>query len=289
MITGQLFLAQLFNGLILGAIYTLLAIGLSIIFGMMNFVNFAHGICYVMGAYTVYAILSSTGNFWLGLLAAPVIAGLIGIILEAFLLKRLYKLQVVYTILATFGIALVIREAIILIWDPTGKPVFAPPFLRGFLDLGIVLFPKYRVFLFIVAIMIMTAIWFVIEKTKYGSIIRAGTEDADMVSCLGINISRVFTLTFGLGVAIAALSGGLMASVRGVEPFMGDMMMGISFAVVIIGGLGSFTGAILAGFIVGMAQSLVVLIAPGMSIAIIFIIMTIILLIKPQGLFGVQR
>lgn len=289
MFNPQLFFAQLINGCVLGAIYALLALGLTIIFGMMNFVNFAHGIFYVLGAYVTYIAVSYIGNFWVGLIACPIILGSIAMVLEKFVLKKLYKLDVKYTILATFGLALIIRETMILIFGARGQPVFSPAILQGVVDLRVTLFPIYRLFLFVVSLVILIALWLIIEKTKFGSIIRAGTEDSEMVSCLGINISRVFTFTFGLGVAMAGLSGALMAPIRGVEPFMGDMMQGVSFAVVIIGGLGSFTGAIIAGFIVGLTESLVVLFAPGMSVVAIFTVMIVVLLLKPQGLFGFQR
>ena len=286
---SQLVLAQLINGIVSGGIYALLAVGLTIIFGMMNFVNFAHGIFYVLGAYAAFISVHWLGNFWVGLILGPIVIGALAMALERTFLKKLYRIDVKYTILATFGLSLILREIIILVFEARGQPVFPPASLEGIVNLGVTLFPVYRIFLFGVAGVTLVLLWYLIERTKLGAVIRAGIEYPDMVSCLGINVHRVFTLTFGLGVALAALSGVLMAPIRGVEPFMGDMMQGVSFAVVIIGGLGSFAGAIIAGFIVGIVESLVVLVSPSMSLAAIFLTMVAILLMRPHGLFGSER
>jgi branched-chain amino acid transport system permease protein len=284
----NLIIVQIFNGLVLGMIYVLLAMGLSIVWGMMNIINFSHGLFFAVGAYLAYTIFSVTENFFLNLLLVPIGSGIIGIFLEKTLLRRLYGLNILYQILMTFGIALIGRELIIIVYGPIGKAFVTPDSLSGVISLGSLFFPKYRIFLLAISIVFTFGMWVFIEKTKYGSIIRAGTEDSEMVSALGINISLVFTLVFGLSMAIAGLSGGLSAPIRGVEPMMGEAILGICFAVVVIGGLGSFMGAIIGGIIVGLSQSMVSLIMPSASIIIIFLVMAIILLLRPRGLLGIR-
>jgi len=284
----NLIIAQVFNGLVLGMIYVLLAMGLSIVWGMMDIINFAHGLFFALGAYFAYTLVSLTGNFWLCLIVVPLATALVGMFLERTLLRRLYGLNILYQILLTFGLALAGREIIILIYNPIGKSFYPPELLAGTIFISGVFFPKYRIFVFFVSILLTLGMWLFIEKTKYGSIIRAGTEDAEMVSSLGINISRVFLLIFGLGMAIAGFSGVLAAPIRGIEPYMGWLILGICFAVVVIGGMGSFAGAILGGLIVGLSQSLVALIMPSASIVIVFLVMAAILLIRPRGLMGIR-
>ena len=284
----NLIIAQAFNGLVLGMIYVLLAMGLSIVWGMMDIINFAHGLFFALGAYLAYTVGTVTGSFWLCLLIVPPATGLIGILLERVLLRRLYGENILYQILMTFGIALAGREAIILIYNPIGKRFSPPEALIGVFSVAGTFFPIYRVFVVVLAGLLTVGMWLFIEKTRYGSIIRAGTENSDMVSCLGINISRVFTLIFGLAMAIAGLSGVLAAPMRGIEPIMGDLILGICFAVVVIGGMGSFVGAILGGLIVGLSQSLITLIMPSASIFIVFLVMAAILLVRPRGLLGIR-
>ena len=284
----NLIIAQVFNGLVLGMIYVLLAMGLSIVWGMMDIINFSHGLFFALGAYFAYTLVAVTGNFWLCLLVVPLATGLLGMFLEYTLLRRLYGLNILYQILMTFGIALVGRDIIILIYNPIGKSFYPPEILSGVIPISGIFFPKYRVFVFFVAILLTLCMWLFIEKTKYGSIIRAGTEDAEMVNSLGINISKVFLLIFGLSMAIAGFSGVLAAPMRGIEPYMGWLILGICFAVVVIGGMGSFIGAILGGLIVGLSQSLVTLVMPSASIVVIFLVMAGILLIRPRGLMGIR-
>ena len=284
----NLIAVQIFNGIVLGMIYVMLAMGLTIVWGMMDIINFSHGFFYTLGAYLAYTLVSAMGNFWLAMILVPLGTAAIGILLERVLLRRLYGLNILYQILMTFGIALMGREIIIIIYGPIGKSFFPPQALEGTFFIGSLFFPKYRVFLLILVSLIAGAMYFFIERTKFGSIIRAGTEDKEMVSSLGINISLVFLLTFGLAMAIAGLSGVLAAPMRGLNPFMDWNILGICFAVVIIGGMGSFAGAVFGGLIVGVAQSLVGLLWPSASIIIIFVVMSIILLIKPRGLFGVR-
>jgi len=285
---SNLVIALVFNGLVMGMIYVLLAMGLSIVWGMMDIINFAHGLFFALGAYFAYTLVSATGNFWLCLAIVPLATGLLGMFLEYTLLRRLYGLNILYQILMTFGIALAGREIIILIYNPISKAFYPPDILSGVIPIGGIFFPKYRIFVFTVAVLVTLCMWLFIEKTKYGSIIRAGTEDAEMVSSLGINVSRVFLLIFGLSMAIAGFSGVLAAPMRGVEPYMGWLILGICFAVVIIGGMGSFIGAILGGLIVGLSQSLVTLVMPSASIVVIFVVMAVILLVRPRGLMGIR-
>jgi len=284
----NLIIAQAFNGLVLGMIYVLLAMGLSIVWGMMDIINFAHGLFFALGAYFAYTLVSVTGNFWLCLIVVPLATALVGMFLERTLLRRLYGLNILYQILLTFGIALAGREIIILIYNPIGKSFYPPEVFAGTIFISGIFFPKYRIFVFLVSIALTVCMWLFIEKTRYGSIIRAGTEDAEMVSSLGINISRVFLLIFGLSMAIAGFSGVLAAPIRGIEPYMGWLILGICFAVVVIGGMGSFAGAILGGLIVGLSQSLVALVMPSASIVIVFLVMAAILLIRPRGLMGIR-
>ncbi|MDA3788107.1 MAG: branched-chain amino acid ABC transporter permease [Desulfobacula sp.] len=284
----DLIIAQAFNGLVLGMIYVLLAMGLTIVWGMMDIINFSHGLFYTLGAYLSYTVVSITGNFWLCLIVVPILTALIGMILEKTLLRHLYGENILYQILMTYGIALAGRELIIMIYDPIGKRFDVPDLLVGVISVAGIYFPIYRVFVFVLAVVVTFGMWLFIEKTKFGSIIRAGTENIEMVNCLGINISRVFVLTFGLAMAIAGLSGVLAAPMRGIEPVMGDLVLGICFATVVIGGMGSFLGAILGGLVVGLSQSLITLFFPSASIIIIFIVMALIILIKPRGLMGIR-
>jgi branched-chain amino acid transport system permease protein len=287
-ISLNLITVQIFNGVVLGMIYVMLAMGLTIVWGMMDIINFSHGFFYTLGAYFAYTVVSITGNFWVALAVVPLCTALVGIVLERTLLRRLYGLNILYQILMTFAIALIGRELIIIFYGPIGKSFFPPQILEGTFFLGSLFFPLYRVFLLALVVIITVAMYLFIERTKFGSIIRAGTEDKEVVSSLGINISLVFLLTFGLAMAMAGLSGVLAAPMRGINPFMDWNILGICFAVVIIGGMGSFAGAVFGGLIVGIAQSLVGLFWPSASIIVIFVVMAVIILIKPRGLFGVR-
>jgi branched-chain amino acid transport system permease protein len=284
----DLIIAQAFNGLVLGMIYVLLAMGLSIVWGMMDIINFAHGLFFAIGAYLAFTVAAWSGSFLACLLAVPLATALIGMLLEVTLLRRLYGQNILYQILMTYGIAIAGRELIIMIYGPVGKSFDQPELLTGVIPIAGIFFPIYRVFVFGLTALLTFGMWFVIEKTRWGSIIRAGTENLKMVSCLGINISRVFTLTFGVAMAIAGLSGVLAAPMRGIEPFMGDLILGICFATVVIGGMGSFAGAVAGGLIVGLSQSMVTLIMPSASVIIIFMVMAAILLLRPRGLMGIR-
>jgi len=238
--------AQLFNGLMLGSFYILLSLGLSIVFGMLGVVNFAHGAMYMLGAYAAYTICRLLGqSFWLALVLGPVIIGIIGMAIEATLIRRLYPFPHYYNLLLTFGIMLFLEELIRIVYSPVGKPFSTPgPFL-GSLDLGFIVFPKYRIFVILVTVMCSAGIWLFLSKTKLGAIVRAGTDDSEMVSALGIDISKVFTLVFGIGAGLAGLAGVLAAPVQNIVPDMGANILVETFVVVIIGGLGSIAGSIL--------------------------------------------
>jgi branched-chain amino acid transport system permease protein len=285
-----LILAQFFNGISLGMIYVLMAIGLTVVFGMLNIINFAHGAVYAIGAYLAFqfSIMLGqwTGNFWVAIFLSPVVAGLLGALIEVFLLRRMQAEEHVYQILLTFGVSLILQEVIIMIWGPVGKSTPMPTELAGVQDFGVFSFPDYRIFLIVFIAAICLVSWLLIEKTSYGSIIRAGTENRNMVNCLGIDIYKVFTVVFALGVGLAALAGALTLPMRGAQPLMGDTILTLCFVVVVIGGMGSFTGAILGGLIVGVVESMMALIWPPGAMLSIFAAMALVILIRPRGLLG---
>ena len=279
--------AQLFNGLMLGSFYVLLSLGLSIIFGMLGVVNFAHGALYMLGAYAAYTLCYvCSQNFWFALIVAPLAVGVIGMIAEWTLIKRLYSVPHFYNLLLTFGLMLFVEEGIRVIFTPTGKPFDTPPALVGSVDLGFMFFPKYRIFIILVTAVCVAGIWLFLSKTKIGAIIRAGTDDSEMVSALGINISKIFTLVFGIGAALAGLAGVLAAPVQNVTPEMGNSILNETFVVVIIGGMGSIPGSILGGLIIGELITLGVVFWPPVANTLIFVFMAVILLVRPRGFFG---
>jgi branched-chain amino acid transport system permease protein len=285
-----LILAQFFNGISLGMIYVLMAIGLTVVFGMLNIINFAHGAVYAIGAYLAFqfSIMLGqwTGNFWVAIFLSPVVAGLLGALIEVLLLRRMQAEEHVYQILLTFGVSLILQELIIMIWGPVGKSIPMPKELAGVVDFGVFSFPDYRIFLIVFIAAICLVSWLLIEKTSYGSIIRAGTENRNMVNCLGIDIYKVFTVVFCRGVGLAALAGALTLPMRGAQPLMGDTILTLCFVVVVIGGMGSFTGAILGGLIVGVVESMMALIWPPGAMLSIFAAMALVILIRPRGLLG---
>lgn len=288
----ELLMAQLLNGIVLGNIYILIAIGLTIVFGMLNIVNFAHGVLYALGAYFAFSFSNVVGDwlgsFWIALIIAPIGVGIFGALIEMVLLRKIYDADHAYQILLTFGLMLVIQELIVIIWGPIGKSISTANVLEGTLDFGLFIFPKYRIFLIVFSSFICLILWLLIEKTSYGSIIRAGIDNRDMVNCLGIDIHKVFTVVFAIGVGLAGMGGVLVLPMRGAQPFMGDTILIISFVVVVIAGMGSFTGAILGGLIVGIVESMMALIWPKGTMIAIFAAMTMVLLIKPRGLFGLR-
>jgi branched-chain amino acid transport system permease protein len=285
-----LILVQLLNGISLGMIYVLMAVGLTIVFGMLNIINFAHGAVYALGAYMAFQFSMMLGqwmgSFWVAIILAPTFVALLGALVEIYLLRHMQEEEHVYQILLTFGVALILQEIIIMIWGPIGKSLPMPKELAGVVDFGVFTFPDYRIFLTGFIALICLVIWLLVEKTSYGAIIRAGTENRNMVNCLGIDIYRIFTVVFALGVGMAGLAGALALPMRGAQPLMGDTILVLCFVVVVIGGMGSFTGAILGGLIVGVVESMMALIWPPGAMLSIFAAMALVILIRPRGLLG---
>jgi branched-chain amino acid transport system permease protein len=276
----------LLNGIVTGMIYALLGIGLSLILGLLNIPNFAQGVMYALGGYFLFSVAQALFGFWGGVLLAPFGVAAIGGLIEYAGMRRLYGVHPDYILLLTFGLALVFTELMILIWGPVGITVLPPALLAGGVDLGVTFYPKYRLAVMVVTALLVFGTWLFVEKTKYGAIIRAGIEDHDMVNALGINIRRVFTVTFAAGAGLAGLAGALIAPVQGLHPSMGIVILPFAFVVVVVGGLGSLPGAILGGLLVGIVQSVMTTIwAPGADI-VVFAAMALVLLLRPQGLLG---
>jgi len=278
---------QLFNGLILGSIYVLLSLGLTVIFGTLGVVNFAHGALYMLGAYAAYSLVTVLNlHFLVALLLCPFIVGIIGILLERFLVSRLYQLPHFYNLLLTFGIMFFVQDTIKNIYGPEGEPFNIPEFLGGAVNLGFMVYPKYRLFIILVTGFLALGVWLFIGKTKLGAIIRAGTDDSETADALGINISRVFTLVFGMGAGLAGLAGVLAAPIQDVSPLMGMNFLVETFVVVIVGGMGSIGGSILAGLIIGELVTLGIIFWPPMSTTLIYVFMAVVLIVRPRGLMG---
>ena len=287
-VSWQLLLTQMVTGIALGAVYALLAVGLSLIFGMLNVVNFAHGAFYMVGAFLGVYFLGLTGNFWLSLVLTPLAVGAIGLLTERFLVRPLYGRGIDYPLLLTFGLSYVLIEAMRVLFGLEGLPTSVPSGLRGAVNLGFGMFPLYRLFLIGAATVVILGLWLFIEKTRFGLLIRAGARDTEIVQVLGIDIARIWLLVFGLGTAIAGLSGILAAPTRAVNPEMGIPVLAESFVVTVVGGLGSLPGAVVAGLMVGVVFSLTSLFAPDYAELSIFALMAVVLLIRPQGLYGKQ-
>ena len=264
-----------------------MALGLSIIFGMLRIVNFAHGAMFMLGAFVAYYGAQSVNlPFYLALIVAPLVVGLFGVLIEVVFLRRLYSLDPLYGLLFTFALVLIIEDAMRLAAGALGSPYSPPPSLAGVTNIGISLFPTYRLFVIGVAIVVCTAVWFVLERTPVGARIRAATEAPVLVRALGIDTQSLVTITFGAGVALAALGGVLAAPNQNVEPTMGDKIIINTFAIVVIGGLGSIGGSVVTGFALGLLQTLGAVIFPAFNDTLIFLLMIIVLLIRPSGLFG---
>lgn len=282
----NIYLLQVVNGIGVGMLYFLLAVGLSIVFGLLRFVNFAHGAFYVLGAYFCFQLGEMGINFWYSLLVSPLLVGGLAWLAEKLVLRRIYPLPHHYHILFTVGLALIIQEAVISFWGPVGSNISPPEILQGVVIAGDFIYPKYRLFVIAFTALFAVGLWWILEGTRIGSIVRAGSESTEMVSLLGLNVERVFSLVFALGAATAALAGALAAPIRGVEPFMGVEAIVIAFVVVVIGGLGSFFGALAAGILVGVVQALMSTLWPPGSQLVIFIVMAAVMLLRPHGLFG---
>jgi branched-chain amino acid transport system permease protein len=273
------------NGVVLGSIYILVAIGLSIIFGMIGVVNFAHGILYMLGAYVTVEVNKYFG-FFPSLAISPFIVGVLGLLVEGIFLRRLYKGDPALGLLFTFGMGLFLEQMVRIIWGTQGLPFDMPQQLKGIWAFGPIAYSKYRYFIVVSAVVIIFGLWLFLEKTTYGMIVRAGSRDPDMVRMLGISLKPVFTFVFGFGSAMAAIAGVLMAPMAGVEPAMGTHLGVAAFVVVVIGGLGSFWGSVIAGLLVGQVVSFSILFWPPMSEASMFALMVVILLARPRGLLG---
>ena len=279
--------AQVFTGLVLGGLFILLAIGLSLIFGLMTVVNFSHGAFFMLGAYLGYTVSKGLGlGFWAALVLAPVLVGLLGLAIERFLLRPLYGRSPDDPLLLTFGLSLVLIEVARLIWGKIGLTFDPPPAMAGAVNLGFTVFPVYRVFVIAVTTAVLVGLWLFLERTNIGLIIRAGSRDALMVRALGVDLSRIWLVVFGLGVGLAGLAGILAAPMRGVYAEMGVTMVIESFVVVVVGGMGSLPGAIIAGLLMGQVVSLTTFFAPKMAEIMVFVFMAVVLLVRPSGLLG---
>jgi len=291
----QALFGQLLIGLINGAFYAMLSLGLAVIFGLLNIINFTHGAQYMMGAFCAWLLLqyAHVGDYYLGywwaLVIAPLVVGAIGIVIERTMLSRLYRLDHLYGLLLTFGLALVIQGVFRNEFGSSGLPYQIPALLTGGLNLGFMFLPIYRAWVIVASLIICLATWYVIERTKLGSYLRAATENRELVQAFGVNVPRMITLTFGFGVALAALAGVMAAPIYQVNPLMGADLIIVVFAVVVIGGMGSIMGAILTGFALGVIEGLTKYFYPEASSTVIFVIMVIVLLVRPAGLFGRER
>ncbi len=289
-ISTQALFGQLLIGLINGAFYAMLSLGLAVIFGLLNIINFTHGAQYMLGAFCAWFLLQYLGvGYWWSLLLAPIAVGAFGIIIERTMLSRLYKLDHLYGLLLTFGIALILQGVFTNYFGSSGLPYVLPPEFAGAFDLGFMYLPKYRAWVIVASLIVCLGTWFVIERTKLGAYLRAGTENAALVQAFGINVPRMVTLTYGFGVALAALAGVMAAPIYAVNPQMGANMIIVVFAVVVIGGMGSILGAIITGFGLGIVEGLTKVFYPEASSTVIFVIMVLVLLVKPAGLFGRER
>ena len=286
-IPGPLLFGQLLLGLINGAFYAMLSMGLAIIFGMLNIINFAHGALFMMGAFASWMLLQYAGiGYFPSLILAPLIIGVIGVLLERTIISRLYHLDHLYGLLLTFGLALVIQGLFRNYYGSSGLPYRIPDVLQGATNVGFMFLPNYRAWVVVAAVVVCVATWAVIEKTPLGATLRAATENAPLVQAFGVNVPRVITLTYGGGVALAAFAGVLAAPIYSVNPNMGDNFINTVFAVVVIGGMGSIMGSIVTGFALGVIEGLTKVFYPQASATVVFLVMVIVLLTLPHGLFG---
>lgn len=286
----QAMLSQLLLGLVNGSFYAMLSLGLAVIFGLLNVINFAHGALYMMGAFFAWMGLTYFGlNYWLMLLLSPLLVGAIGIVIERTMLRWLYKLDHVYGLLLTFGITLLAEGIFRSIYGVSGQSYPVPEVLAGGTDLGFMYLPNYRAWVVLASLVVCFATWFMIEKTKLGAYLRAGTENPKLVEAFGINVPLMVTLTYGFGVALAAFAGVLAAPIIQVSPLMGSHLIIIVFAVVVIGGMGSILGSILTGLGLGVIEGMTRVFYPEASATVVFILMAIVLMIRPAGLFGKEK
>ena len=286
----QAMMGQLLLGLVNGSFYAMLSLGLAVIFGLLNVINFAHGALYMMGAFLAWMGMEYAGiNYWWMLIVAPLIVGIVGIVIERTMLRWLYKLDHLYGLLLTFGITLMLEGIFRSVYGVSGQPYSVPEALSGATNLGFMILPNYRAWVVVASLVVCFATWFVIEKTKLGAYLRAGTENPKLVEAFGVNVPLMVTLTYGFGVALAAFAGVLAAPVIQVSPLMGSNLIITVFAVVVIGGMGSILGSILTGLGLGVIEGLTRVFYPELSATVVFIIMAIVLMIRPAGLFGKEK
>lgn len=283
----QAFLGQLLIGLINGSFYALLSLGLAVIFGLLRVINFAHGAQYMLGAFVAFLLLQYLSvSYWAALVLAPIIVGVLGAVVERTMLSRLYDLDPLYGLLFTFGMALTIEGTFRYLYGVSGQPYAAPPLLSGGTNLGFMFLPNYRGWVVVVSLLACLGTWLLIEKTKLGSYLRAATENPVLVQVFGVNVPLLLTLTYALGAGLAAFAGVLAAPVYQVSPLMGTNLIIVVFAVVVVGGMGSIMGAIVTGYMLGIAEGLTKVFYPEASNIVVFVIMAIVLLLRPAGLFG---
>lgn len=286
----QALLGQLLLGLVNGSFYAMLSLGLAVIFGLLNVINFAHGALYMLGAFLAWMGMQYLGlNYWLMLILAPLGVGMVGIVIERLLLRHLYKLDHLYGLLLTFGLTLLIEGLFRSVYGVSGQPYSTPDILRGATNLGFMILPNYRAWVVVASLVVCFATWFVIERTRLGSLLRAATENPKLVEAFGINVPLMVTLTYGFGVALAGFAGVLAAPVLQISPLMGSNLIIVVFAVVVIGGMGSIMGSILTGLGLGIIEGLTKVFWPEASSTVVFIIMAIVLLLRPAGLFGKEK
>jgi branched-chain amino acid transport system permease protein len=281
----SLLISQLFNGVNLGLLYVLMATGLTIIMGTMGVVNFSHGILFTFGAYFAYSIAAKFG-YWAALAVAPALVGGIGMVLERGLVQRVYGKDPLYSLLLTFGLAMALEEVVRIGWGTTGFPFSPPDYINTFVDLKIMFYPLYRLVVFGFILLLILALWFFLERTTMGKIVRAGIQDSLMVGILGVNTRTLFTLVFGLGTFLAGLAGVLSAPITGVMPTMGDNVIMPSFIVIILGGVGSFYGSVVGGLLLGIIVAMSIQFAPAVAELSMYLVMAFVLLLRPRGLFG---
>jgi len=283
----QAFLGQLMLGLVNGAFYAMLSLGLAVIFGLLDIVNFAHGALYMLGAFGAWIMLDKFGiNFWLALILAPLVVGILGVIIERTMLKHLYGLDPLYGLLLTFGLSLILEGIFRDQYGVSGQNYPVPDLLSGATNLGFMILPNYRAFVVLASLVVCLGTWFLIERTRLGAYLRAGTENAKLVQAFGVNVPMMVMLTYGAGAALAALAGVLAAPVIQVNPLMGSNLIIVVFAVVVIGGMGSILGSVVTGLGLGVVEGMTRVFYPEASSVVVFVVMVIVLILRPAGLFG---
>ena len=283
----QAFLGQLLLGLVNGAFYALLSLGLAVIFGLLGIVNFAHGALYMLGAFAAWIMLDSLGiNYWAAFFLAPLVVGILGMVIERLFLKHLYKLDEIYGLLLTFGLTLIAEGIFRELYGVSGQSYPVPELLQGATNLGFMVLPNYRAWVVLVSLVVCLGTWFVIERTRLGAYLRAGTENAALVQAFGINVPMMVMLTYGAGAALAALAGVLAAPIIQVNPLMGSNLIIVVFAVVVIGGMGSILGSVITGIGLGLVEGLTRVFYPEASSIVVFVVMVLVLMVRPAGLFG---